>query len=68
MKTGVLKGIRIDMSSMTDTFMTVAVLAAVAKGTKTSIYNIANQRLKESNRILAMVTELAKCGVTGMSV
>jgi pentafunctional AROM polypeptide len=47
---------------MTDTFMTVAVLAAVAKGT-TRIYNIANQRVKECNRIAAMVTELGKCGV-----
>jgi len=59
---GGLKAVNIDMSSMTDTFMTVAVLAAVATGTS-RIYNIANQRVKECNRIAAMVTELSKCGV-----
>ncbi len=42
---GCLKAVDIDMSSMTDTFMTVAVLAAVANGTS-RIYNIANQRVK----------------------
>lgn len=57
-----LKGITVDMSSMTDAFMTLAILGAVADGT-TRITNIANQRLKESNRILAMVTELNKCGI-----
>lgn len=51
------------MSTMTDTFMTAAALAAVARGT-TRLYNIANQRVKECNRLAAMVTELAKCGVT----
>nr|AGK89942.1 tetra-functional AROM-like protein [Acanthamoeba castellanii str. Neff] len=60
---GGLKAVDIDMSSMTDTFMTVAVLAAVATGTS-RIYNIANQRVKECNRIAAMVKELGKCGVT----
>ena len=47
---------------MTDAFLTAAALAAVADGT-TRITNIANQRVKECNRILAMVTELGKCGV-----
>jgi pentafunctional AROM polypeptide len=34
-----------------------------AQGTS-RIHNIANQRVKECNRIAAMVTELGKCGVT----
>jgi pentafunctional AROM polypeptide len=52
----------INMADMTDAFMTAAALAAVASGT-TRIVGIANQRVKECNRIEAMVTELAKCGV-----
>ena len=52
----------IDMEPMTDAFLTAAVLAAVAKGT-TRIIGIANQRVKECNRIEAMVTELTKFGV-----
>jgi len=57
-----LKGIEIDMGDLTDTFMTLASVAAVAEGT-TRITNIANQRVKECNRILAMVTEFSKIGI-----
>ncbi|CAG8573350.1 540_t:CDS:2 [Ambispora leptoticha] len=59
----------IDMESMTDAFLTASVLAAVAtKNTKaddniTRIVGIANQRVKECNRIAAMVHELSKFGV-----
>ena len=57
----------VDMEPMTDAFLTASVLAAVAQGTKskhtTRIYGIANQRVKECNRILAMKDELAKFGV-----
>ncbi len=52
----------IDMEPMTDAFLTASVLAAVASGT-TRITGIANQRVKECNRILAMHDELAKFGV-----
>ena len=52
----------VDMEPMTDAFLTASVLAAVAKGT-TMIYGIANQRVKECNRIKAMNDELAKFGV-----
>jgi pentafunctional AROM polypeptide len=52
----------IDMNTMTDTFMTLACVAAFAQG-RTKIINISNQRLKECNRIQAMVTELQKCGI-----
>lgn len=60
---GELVGIDVDMSEQTDCFMTLAVVAAIAKGT-TRITGIANQRVKECNRIAAMVAELAKCGIT----
>ncbi|KAJ3330063.1 3-dehydroquinate dehydratase (3-dehydroquinase) [Blyttiomyces sp. JEL0837] len=58
----------IDMESMTDAFLTASVLAAVAVGDKgsdniTRITGIANQRVKECNRIAAMVEQLAKFGV-----
>lgn len=52
----------IDMNTMTDTFMTLACVAVFARG-KTKIRNISNQRLKECNRIKAMVTQLQKCGI-----
>lgn len=52
----------VDMDTMTDLFMTLAAVAAVARGT-TRIVNVANQRVKECNRIEAMVEELRKCGV-----
>ncbi|KAH7346677.1 Shikimate dehydrogenase [Rhexocercosporidium sp. MPI-PUGE-AT-0058] len=52
----------VDMEPMTDAFLTASVLAAVAKGT-TRIRGIANQRVKECNRIAAMKDQLAKFGV-----
>ncbi|KAH9878137.1 hypothetical protein J1614_003354 [Plenodomus biglobosus] len=66
---GELKAVKeIDMEPMTDAFLTASVLAAVASSngtsTTTRIYGIANQRVKECNRIQAMEDELAKFGVT----
>ncbi|XPS72668.1 3-dehydroquinate dehydratase (3-dehydroquinase) [Ascochyta lentis] len=66
---GELKAVKeIDMEPMTDAFLTASVLAAVASSNSTStttrIYGIANQRVKECNRIQAMEDELAKFGVT----
>ncbi|KJZ78889.1 Pentafunctional AROM polypeptide [Hirsutella minnesotensis 3608] len=52
----------VDMEPMTDAFLTASVLAAVAAGT-TQITGIANQRVKECNRIEAMKDQLAKFGV-----
>ncbi|KAJ1956709.1 3-dehydroquinate dehydratase (3-dehydroquinase), partial [Linderina pennispora] len=56
----------IDMEPMTDAFLTAAVLAAVApaNGSVTRIRGIANQHVKECDRIAAMCDELAKFGVT----
>ncbi|KAF4627208.1 hypothetical protein G7Y89_g10948 [Cudoniella acicularis] len=60
---GQLKAIpEVDMEPMTDAFLTASVLAAVAKGT-TRIRGIANQRVKECNRIAAMKDQLEKFGV-----
>ncbi|EPQ51509.1 Pentafunctional AroM protein [Gloeophyllum trabeum ATCC 11539] len=59
----------IDMEPMTDAFLTASVLAAVAagpgsvEGNVTRIEGIANQRVKECNRIKAMIDQLAKFGV-----
>lgn len=72
---GQLKSIGlIDMEPMTDAFLTASVLAAVAVGARrnlkdterhnvTRILGISNQRVKECNRIKAMIDELAKFGV-----
>lgn len=66
---GTLKPIpEVDMEPMTDAFLTASVLAAVTQDSNgnstTRIVGIANQRVKECNRILAMKDELAKFGVT----
>lgn len=66
---GNLKAIdEVDMEPMTDAFLTASVLAAVAQSGRTTsttrIVGIANQRVKECNRIKAMKDELAKFGVT----
>lgn len=55
----------VDMEPMTDAFLTASVAAAIANDKiPTQITGIANQRVKECNRIKAMVDELAKFGVT----
>lgn len=60
---GTLRGLEhVDMEPMTDAFLTASVLAAVASGV-TRITGIANQRVKECNRIAAMRIQLAKFGV-----
>ncbi|KAJ2778716.1 3-dehydroquinate dehydratase (3-dehydroquinase) [Coemansia javaensis] len=56
----------VDMEPMTDAFLTAAVLAAVAAGGPervTRIRGIANQHVKECDRIAAMCAELARFGV-----
>ncbi|KAI1636739.1 EPSP synthase-domain-containing protein [Biscogniauxia mediterranea] len=60
---GGLRGITVDMEPMTDAFLTASVLGAVSSG-ETRITGIANQRVKECNRITAMREQLAKFGVT----
>merc|ERR1711972_99748 len=60
---GTLKAVDVDMNTMTDAFLTAAALMATVEGGKSRITNIANQRVKECNRIEAMRVELGKCGV-----
>ncbi|MFC1655435.1 3-phosphoshikimate 1-carboxyvinyltransferase, partial [Patescibacteria group bacterium] len=53
---------KIDLNHMPDAAMTVAIMAAFTKG-KTILSNIANLRVKETDRIAALVKELSKLGV-----
>ncbi len=56
-----LEGIEVDMGGMPDVVPTLAVVAAFAEG-RTIINNIAHLRIKECDRLSAMVTELTKMG------
>ncbi len=56
-----LQGIKIDMGDMPDIVPTLAVVAAFAEG-RTEISNIAHLRIKECDRLHAVVTELRKMG------
>lgn len=57
-----LEAIEVDMGDMPDVAPTLAVVAAFAEGT-TTINNIAHLRIKECDRISAVVNELRKLGV-----
>jgi len=59
--TGHLKGIDIDLNHIPDAAMTIAIVALFAKG-RTTIRNIYNWRIKETDRMTAMATELQKVG------
>lgn len=56
-----LKAIDLDCNHIPDAAMTLAVLALYAQGT-TVLRNIASWRVKETDRIAAMATELRKLG------
>jgi len=56
-----LQAIEVDMGNMPDVAPTLAVVAAFAQGT-TVINNIAHLRIKECDRLSAMVTELRRIG------
>lgn len=58
-----LTGIDVDLNHMPDAAMTVAITALFAIG-PTRIRNIANWRVKETDRLYAMATELRKIGAT----
>ncbi len=58
---GVLRAIQADMNHIPDAAMTLAVAALFAEGT-TRLTNIASWRVKETDRIAAMATELRKLG------
>ena len=56
-----LKAIDLDCNHIPDAAMTLAVMALYANGTST-LRNIASWRVKETDRIIAMATELRKLG------
>ena len=60
---GCLRAINADMNHIPDAAMTLAVVALFAQGT-TRLTNIASWRVKETDRIAAMATELRKLGAT----
>jgi 3-phosphoshikimate 1-carboxyvinyltransferase len=59
---GSLRGIDIDMNAISDTAQTLACVAAFAKG-PTRIRNVAHMRVKETDRVAAVVTELKRLGL-----
>jgi len=62
-RTSRLTAIDADLNHIPDAAMTVAVLALFAEGT-TTIRNVASWRVKETDRLAAMATELRKVGAT----
>ena len=60
---GPLRGIDVDMNAISDTVMTLAVVALFATGV-TRIRNVGHIRHKETDRIAALATELRKLGAT----
>jgi len=59
---GPLQGVDVDMGDMPDMVPTLAVVAAFAKGA-TRIRNVAHLKVKESDRLGAVTTELGKLGI-----
>ena len=60
-RAGKLKGIDMDYNHIPDAAMTIATTALFAEGT-TAIRNVYNWRVKETDRLAAMATELRKVG------
>jgi len=58
-----LRGIDADLNALPDSAQTLAVLALFADG-PTTIRNVANLRIKETDRIAALAKELSKLGAT----
>ncbi len=56
-----LSGVRVDLNAMPDMVLTLAPLALLAQG-RTVIENVANLRVKESDRLSALASELARLG------
>jgi 3-phosphoshikimate 1-carboxyvinyltransferase len=58
-----LHGVDVDLNALPDSALTLAVVALFARG-RTAIRNIANLRLKETDRMQALCNELVKLGAT----
>lgn len=59
---GSLRGIDVDMNAISDTAQTLACVAPFAEG-PTRIRNVAHMRVKETDRVSALVTELRRVGL-----
>lgn len=60
--TGTLRGVEVDLRHCSDTAQTLAAVAAFADG-PTRVHGIGFVRAKETDRILAVVSELRRCGI-----
>jgi 3-phosphoshikimate 1-carboxyvinyltransferase len=58
---GALRGVSVDMHHISDTVMTLAAIAPLLSG-ETRISNVANIRIKETDRLMATVRELERLG------
>ena len=58
---GRLRGVAVDLNAMPDTAQTLAVAALFADG-PTEIRDVANLRIKETDRLAALATELTRLG------
>ena len=58
-----LRGIEIDLNRMPDMALTLAAIAPLCEG-KTTIRNVGNLRVKETDRLAALTEELQKVGAT----
>ncbi len=58
---GELRGVEVDLNSMPDTVQTLAVTALAAAG-PTTIRNVGNLRIKETDRLAALARELTRLG------
>jgi 3-phosphoshikimate 1-carboxyvinyltransferase len=63
---GSLSAIEVDMADMPDLVPTLAVIAAFAEGI-TVIKNVSHLKVKESDRLSAVINELTKMGISAKS-
>ena len=60
-----LRGVDVDMGDMPDVVQTLAAVAVFADG-KTRVRNVKNMRIKETDRIAAVVKELRRMGISAV--
>lgn len=60
-----LHGVDIDMGDMPDVVQTLSAVAVFARG-KTRVRNVKNMRIKETDRIAAVVNELQRMGISAV--
>lgn len=61
----ILRGVDVDMCDMPDVVQTLAAVAVFARG-KTRVRNVKNMRIKETDRIAAVVNELRRMGISAV--